>query len=263
MNNVNDEFKKLLCDFERVPKSIKSKTIFDIARYPHYENVNSNILAFYLNPNNEHGLGNLFLSSLIEVSGGEIMNNQKTNIQVSREVSTQKGGRLDIVIETDNQIIGIENKIYHHLNNDLLDYSNSIDKWAESNSLDKLKIVLSIRDEKKKLEKENSSLGFINITYEDYWKKIKENMGNYVSTSSQKWLFYLIDFMSNIEKLKGRNMEFDETDKFFMENEDRVDNLIIERNKFILKVNTMVKDLLLKINEKRLPKEACPITPKK
>lgn len=234
MKSVYDEYMELLHDFESLPDTIKSESIFDVAGYPHYENVSSNILAFFLNPNNEHGLGNLLFSSLMNLAGGSELH--QDNVQVSREVSTNKGGRLDIVIETDNQIIGIENKIYHHLNNDLDDYSQSIDEWANPNNLDATKIILSIKNE-------GNSCGFTNVTYEDYWQKIKENLGSYVTTSSQKWVLYLIDFMSTIEKLNGSNMEMDKNDQFFIENEERVNSLINARNKFVSKLNGKVREL--------------------
>ena len=110
MQSFYDKYLELLHDFESLPDSKNSESIFDIAGYPHYENVSSNILAFYLNPNNEHGLGDLLFSSLMNLAGGiEI---QQGNVQVSREVSTNKGGRLDIVIETDNQIILSNGSLY-------------------------------------------------------------------------------------------------------------------------------------------------------
>lgn len=235
MTGIYDEFLELLHDFESLPDTLKSKSIFDIAGYPHYESVCSNILAFYLNPNNEHGLGNLLFSSLLNLAHGNEL--QQDNVQINREVSTNKGGRLDIVIETDNQIIGIENKIFHHLNNDLADYSDSIDEWAKPNQLSSIKIILGIR-------KEQESSGFVSVTYEEFWGKVKERLGNYISTSSQKWILYLVDFMSTIEKLNGENMELDKNDQFFIENEERVNVLLNARNAFISKLNTKVRELL-------------------
>lgn len=234
MKNIYDDFLELLHDFDSLPDALKSESIFDIAGYPHYENVCSNILAFYLNPNNEHGLGNLLFSSLMNLVGGNESN--QDNVQIDREVSTNKGGRLDIVIETDNQIIGIENKIFHHLNNDLSDYSDSIDDWAKPNQLTSVKIILSLR-------REQESSGFVNVTYEDFFAKIRERFGNYINTSSQKWVLYLVDFMSAIEKLNGESMGLDKSDQFFIENEDRVNALLNARNKFISKLNSKVREL--------------------
>ncbi len=51
MTSSYDDYWELLFEFESIPDI--SKSIFDITGYPHYENVSSNILAFYLNPNNE------------------------------------------------------------------------------------------------------------------------------------------------------------------------------------------------------------------
>ena len=68
---MTSEYDDLLYEFEALPQI--SMSIFDIAGYPHYENVCSNILAFYLDPNNEHGLGKLLylcLMSLLQNSAG-------------------------------------------------------------------------------------------------------------------------------------------------------------------------------------------------
>jgi hypothetical protein len=235
MINAYNEYLTLLHKFESLPKISISESIFDVAGYPHYENVISNILAFYFNPNNEHGLGSLLLSALMNQIGGNEF--YQENIQISREVSTNKGGRLDIVIETDNQIIGIENKIFHCLNNDLSDYSDTLDKWAKQNELDVVKIILSIK-------KEQEHSGFVCVTYEQFLTKIRARLGEYVSTSSQKWLLYLVDFMSAIEKLYGENMEINKNDQFFIDNEDRVIALLNARNKFITKLNNKVIELM-------------------
>lgn len=38
----------------------RRKNIIEIAGYPNWENVNSNLLAFYFDENEEHGLSRLF-----------------------------------------------------------------------------------------------------------------------------------------------------------------------------------------------------------
>ncbi len=228
-----DNFLELLSDFESLPNQFNSKSIFDITGYPHHENVSSNILAFYLNPNNEHGLGSLFFSSLMSFATED--EPSQDNMQISREVSTIKKGRIDIVIETDSHIIGIENKIFHHLNNDLEDYSNSINEWAKPEKLETIKIVLGIKKEE--------SHGFVSVTYQELWAKIREQLGNYVTTTSQKWILYLIDFMNTTDNLIGGTMELDEKDQFFIEHEERVNELLKARNKFLYKFHCRVSEL--------------------
>ena len=55
LNEVNKIYNKI---------PIKEKTFMEISGYPYYENVCSNILAFYLNPKEEHKLGSLLINSL-------------------------------------------------------------------------------------------------------------------------------------------------------------------------------------------------------
>ncbi|MBV6446504.1 hypothetical protein [Nitrosomonas sp.] len=139
-------------------------------------------------------------------------------------------------------MIGIENKIFHHLNNDLADYSRSIDEWAKSNQLSAVKIILSIKAEPE-------SCGFINVTYERLLSLIRSRLGNYASVASQKWLLYLIDFLTSIENLIGGKMEITEADQFFIKNESRVNALLDARNKFLSKLNKMVCELMAVIEK--------------
>ena len=232
-----DSFENLLTvlhDFESLSTVSESESIFDVAGYPHYENVCSNILAFYLNPNNEHGLGSLLFSSLMNLAKSD--DSCQGNFQVYREYSTNKGGRLDLLIETDNQLIGIENKIFHELKNDLNDYSSTIDKLSVQKNLSPVKIVLSIKVN----EVDN---GFVGITYKNFIAEIRQRLGLYAGKSSQKWLLYLLDFMSSMENFTGKNMELDEIDQFFIKHHERVDDLLNARNKFMSKLYSKVRDL--------------------
>lgn len=229
-----ENFLAVLHDFESLPTTSESESIFDVAGYPHYENVCSNILAFYLNPNNEHGLGSLLFSSLMNLAKSD--DSCQGNFQVYREYSTKRGGRLDLLIETDNQLIGIENKIFHDLRNDLHDYSSTIDELSVQKNLSPVKIVLSIKDHA-------VDNGFIGITYKNFIAEIRQRLGLYAGKSSQKWLLYLLDFMNSMENFTGKNMELDELDQFFIKHHERVDNLLSARNKFMSKLYSKVSDL--------------------
>ena len=60
----------------------------EIARYPHFENVCSNILAFYLQPSNNHGFGTLFLDVLVTLINEEMVTDGG-DIDVRREELTR------------------------------------------------------------------------------------------------------------------------------------------------------------------------------
>ena len=84
---MTSEHVDLLYEFEALPPI--STSVFDIAGYPRYENVCSNILAFYFDPNNEHGLGKLFYVCLMNlISANEVRLDSVQSFRVSREVST-------------------------------------------------------------------------------------------------------------------------------------------------------------------------------
>ncbi len=103
-------------------------TIFDIAGFPHYENVNSNVYAHFLNPNEAHGLGTLFLDALQSLIGTRY---DFDFPEIYREYRVADQQRIDIVItdshaetNTVTKAIIIENKLFHHLHNDLKAYYN-------------------------------------------------------------------------------------------------------------------------------------------
>ena len=55
----------LLDEFNKVPGRIsRPQTFMEIGGYPHYENVCSNFLAFFFDPEGPHGLDSLFLEAL-------------------------------------------------------------------------------------------------------------------------------------------------------------------------------------------------------
>ena len=179
----------------QIPKP--EKTFMDISGYPNYENVCSNILAFYFNPKEEHGLNDIMLKSLLEIAK-EKNTKIKTNVNLSntnvfREYTTELGNRIDLVLQNDEIIIGIENKVMADVSNDLKDYSNTIEK-INSNAVN---ILLSLHNESS-IAEEND---FINITYSELFNKLKSNLAGYTNTQN-KWYIYLIDFIKNFEGVK-------------------------------------------------------------
>ena len=122
LNILLDEASKL---YDKIP--IKEKTFMDISGYPHYENVSSNILAFYFNTQEEHNFKNLLTNSLIKVlqnKGIAIdLIDDDCVVEVFREYTTIKKNRIDIVLQSNDLVIGIENKLDSSVYNDLIDYA--------------------------------------------------------------------------------------------------------------------------------------------
>lgn len=202
-------------------KSNYQKSFFDISGFPRWETVNSNLLAFYFNKDEEHNFGTLFIESLLILVNNNNNINYEDNFDVSREVRTQKGNFIDIVIkstpeeninisdedeetEDDEQknsdwAIIIENKIDANLNNNLVEY------WKSVNAQNKIGIVLS--KNQINLSKFNvKNVQYYSITHKDLIEQIQRNFHGYFSKSNEKHLILLKEYINNIENIYFKNI---------------------------------------------------------
>lgn len=222
------------------------ETIFEICGFSHYENVASNVLAFFLKENASHQLGRLFFDSLLEAS-----NLDKTlfnsDYEVEREVNTSKGNYIDICLVSEGFYIVIENKIYAPINNDLDDYWNH----AKGNNVNAKGILISVHEEK-------STEKFTNITYENFFETVKGNYGKYIGNKKLQYLSLMLDFIENIESInRSSNMNLSFVD-FLKQNYDEIFKLSKDikgfhddLRKYVNRVLGLIPD---KINEKDILK---------
>ena len=195
----------------------------------------SNILGFYLDPSQQHGLKDLFISAIFQITKCTCSTYVQT---VSREFVTA-GGRLDLLVEGDEFILVIENKIFLWLANDLNDYAKAINLQG-NRSKQQIKIVLGLT------ESQDPKLlggGFISCTYAQLWHEIKSLLGLYIAKANPKWVTYLLDFIETTTNLAGANMEIKETDRFFIEHEEVISALLVERSGFLGRLTQKVATL--------------------
>lgn len=232
---MKKKFKKLLDDLQKIHVHIEpiEPTFLDISGFPHYENVCSNILQFFFETKEAHGMGDLFIQALFKTVGENVSCPIVVN-SVEREQITASGKRMDITISTDDYVIGIENKIYALLNNDLLDYSNHLQSISNGRKI--IKIVLS-------LYPIGTHAGFVSITYKDLFNCIDNLIGNYWRNSNRKFLDYLNDFMQNIKRLEGVSIMDNELIDFIDENIQDVEDLYSKLNDLKKVLRQRVQDL--------------------
>jgi hypothetical protein len=233
----------LLLDFQALPDTTRGRTFMDISGYPRYENVCSNILAFYFHPEEEHGLGDLLLSSFLQMTEHhEIETSAYSKVKVYREWGTEANNRVDLVINCDAFTIGIENKIDHTTNNDFGDYARAMDSFKSDK---KIYVLLGLNPVP------NLGGGFISHTYQEFWRLVKERLGRYIAKADPKWLIYLIEFMETTAHLAGTNMGLQQTDKFFIKHHALIDKMLARRDAFISQLSARVNDLKNLVNEAR------------
>ena len=234
-----NELQNLLDAFGKLPiNGIINPTFMEIAGYPHYENVCSNILAFFFNPTEVHGLKDLYLKTL---SSFDNNNNHLSNVSVEREVTTNNNNRIDIVIYSDNCILAVENKIFATVNNPLADYASYLKGNSSGKNLSLF--ILSIKDVN------NTNLnGFIPVKYSDFFSRLRSNLGEYSSQADTKYLTMFFDFITTIENLMRETSMKKDTIKFIEERSTDIISFLNEVVKFKSELRRKVSELGTMIN---------------
>ncbi|GGE29396.1 PD-(D/E)XK nuclease family protein [Psychroflexus planctonicus] len=241
-----DELQDFL-DTAQIPEfKTKPKTFLEIARQPHYENVISNIYAFYLDPTEEHGLGDLFINSLVNCLNKKRGNDwieDFTDFEIHTEYSTQKG-RIDILLINDDSAIIIENKIYHHLNNGLREYSGYVEnKIANKDAV--YGLVLGLKEFYP--EEEN----FVSLTHKELLNKVFLNLGEYVLDASEKYITFLKDFYQNIINLSEKKMNEQDL-AFYLKNQKEISDIVKLDNKYRKNIKDEVEKVVLAFDDLKL-----------
>lgn len=229
---------------EKLPETIKvRKNFIEIAGYPTWENVNSNLLAFYLDEKEEHNFGRLFLNSLLDLYEAKLSSKRKfqrelfeTEFSIEREVRTDTDKRIDLLVsenieesglentnkesETPSWAIIIENKIYSGLHNDLSDY------WTSTQAVTKMGIVLSVHPINI-LEnfKGNGDIIYLNILHKELIEKIQQNLSEFYLDSDDRHLLFLKEYIANINALymsDSDKQDMDEKLKLFSKNKNEI-----------------------------------------
>ena len=253
-----DVFKKLLADFSKIHIPEEEKTFMGICQYPgsRFEEICSRILAFYFNPNEKHGFRHLWFYALnlcVEnVEGCNISHDIKIRLEEYTDYSEEKNKRIDIIIETDDTVYAIENKIGASLYNNLAIYAQHIDNRDDYKGKKKVKIVLTAHtlgpDEKQKA-KDN---GFTEVSYKTLFEKVNTLSGDYIASCNLNQVAFMFDFMKTLNN-KMNFMENKERAEFFSRNKESVEKMIDQYQKWRQEVLKQQSDeitvLCQKIND--------------
>ena len=236
------DFAELIKEVTKIELPDLEKTIFSIGGRGHYENPTSDILAFYLDPEAEHQLGSLVLDSLFLALGKKEIGEK--HLHIEREQYVAKG-RIDLLLEGDDWVMVIENKIYAAQNNPFKEYEQFVNDNYETNEYKKFFVILSP-------EKDAGNENWIGLSYENFITKIEEKLGSeFILKPFNKWTVFLRDFILNLkqhttrEKMKKETLEFigkniEEVLKF----EEILEEQNKERNEKVKRMNLFKKNIL-------------------
>lgn len=238
--------KQLLEKFKSLPTPPERRKAFlEIIGLSHLESISSKALAFFLDTNEAHDLNDLVLQALLSCLN---QNSSDINIYgvihteaVEKEVSTNQGSRIDLLIETANELIIIENKIHHNANNPFDDYYH----YGEQRRADKKGYYIVLGLDK---PKEAIPDTFCFINHADLGDAIRQRLGNYIAEANQYYVNALIDYLQAIDAINPNTrigqMEQAIVD-FFGNNHKQIQELYDAREHFI----DYAEQQLLVVNE--------------
>ena len=218
----------------REPAPAESPTLLQIAGFPHWENVHSNILGFFLDTSQAHGFGSLFIRSILAAyrrncgkdglsENAPCPETVEATDAVEREVRTSNDKRIDLLVDCADFRVCIENKIHADLYNDLGDYRKHCEKG--SNGRPVLGIVLSPDGV---ASQEPGRHGFVSITHEDLVKQVRQRMGSHIGPHNTRYQYFLLDFLEQTSRFsRTTNMNDDEKAflEFWKENKPKIKNI--------------------------------------
>jgi len=198
-----NEFAKTIEDVAlRLPSLpiIPRKNFFDILSVQRKETVNSKILAYFFDANEDHAFGELFKNALLstlkskKVEIDQVFYTPLTIATTEERTTSAKEEEnqfkwIDIVLEGDKWCIIIENKVDHLLNNPLNIYL----EHAKTKNKNLLCVVLSLHQ-----LNEKPGDGFINITHQDFINEVRKEIP-FDTSIPEIDLFYLREYFKNIE----------------------------------------------------------------
>lgn len=266
LKKLRSQLEDLDRDLQKVnlQQPVKKPTYLEIINKKQLEDVSTRTLEFFFDTNEEHNLGDTCLRALLAVYHEKDKENKEQIYQIentvfkttsiNREVSTDYGvpiairnnsskknntdqrgkgavpkqghGRIDLLIETEYEIILIENKIYHHSeDNPLAKYYQSV---QERNPDKNIIPILLVLDPKKQTPKKLDR--FKVITHFEWAQKVKELLPSAWHQADSRYLTFLIDYIETIERM----------------NPDKEEN---KMNEEIFNIFQKYRDLLIKVEE--------------
>lgn len=192
-NQLIQAFKNL----ELEDRAKRKKSFLEILKLERKEVFNSRILAFFLDTKEAHGLKDLVLQALLKLAE-KPQDHHLNTVHVKTEIQCgdeQANGRIDLLVETRNHVIVIENKLYHHTNNNPFESYIRYTGKDQYSDYEKTFILLGT--------KKPPSLpnGFKWVSHFDLAKKVREKIGDYWLKSEQYYIPMLLDYLNAIESL--------------------------------------------------------------
>ncbi|MEG2445269.1 MAG: PD-(D/E)XK nuclease family protein [Acinetobacter sp.] len=228
MQDLDDQlinkYENLLLKAQKYKMPERETTFFDFAMRKHHENPTTELLSFFLDPNQAHGLKDTFYQGLIKAIQEEIIQQDFGSFQdLAIEHVTDDHKRIDLWVETETTLIVIEAKIDYQQNNPVRSYQ----KWAKYKVKNTKKsiIYMVLNVDGKTSFKDWSALSFEVLSHYIRDFLAKQSLNNPLN----KWFILAREFLLHLEnytEIMETNMD---VINFVMGNHSEIQKLFVLR----------------------------------
>ncbi|EMB3082796.1 PD-(D/E)XK nuclease family protein [Providencia rettgeri] len=215
--NALERMQQLLAEFKKLePVEVAEPTIFSIGSKGYYENPTIDILAFFCDSNGQHQLGDTALRALLTCLPKDYRSLDCALTEVpEREVKTQAGKRIDLLLESADWVMVLENKIYHQQNNPFDDYERFVREEQNQTRFAGKQVIFVV------LSPTGEALpsGWHGISYPSLISALKTQLAEqFLSQPIHKWTLLLREFILHLESLMSQPSVNQQTLDFVLDN---------------------------------------------
>lgn len=230
MEKYRDRFTPIISRLKKIAIQVEAEpNFYTLSSYALYENPVSDLMALFMGKNPH--IPAYLTRALLNLFGDNRYTDDLVNITVLREAMTDTGARLDIIINHDEFVIGIENKVFSDINNPFSDYEerlNSLLYKSDGSHKTLYKCILKPASN----QASPSHCDWNVITYKELVDSAKQTLGlDTINTPFSKWQHFYQEFLSYLSTIGEKNMAHE------LEPEDI--NFTTENYGTLLKVNEL------------------------
>lgn len=201
----------------RVPE--REASIFDVAGRGYYENPTTDLLAFFLDPQGGHGLGDCFLRALLSCTPGCDELNAALIGSPEREVPTDLGNRIDLLLRGDGWVLVLENKIFHDQINPFEDYEQHVEKPPSGASDQRIFVILSPSGS-------SARSRWAGLSYGTLLEAVRRELAPLsLSQPIGKWQIFAREFVLHLENLTVQQSIDSNTIRFVLDHMHQIEQL--------------------------------------
>ena len=233
-----EQLRELLSKAERFYQPEREPSIFALGGRGYYENPTTDLLAFFLDPAQAHGLEECFLCALLNCLPNASMLTPSLRSAPKREVMTHKSNRIDLVLPGDGWDLILENKIFHGQVNPFADYQAFTHRELNDGERSLVYVVLSPSGK-------STQPAWHGLSYAEFIAVARQQLAQRMLTHPvDKWQVFARDFLLHLENITVENALDSNAVNFVIEHMHQINKLTLLKDQVIDALDAKILDKL-------------------